>query len=143
MTPSHSSAHASTASAGDEGYAIRRLAKLGVDVTQLANEPLPEGIWPLIERVVRRIRGKRRRWFATAGMYGRAVSTLKAGGNVDELKEQFGDPKTLAPLMADPVVREAVFASGLPAPLQRRLTDVLGPTRLRRSEILAVASDLI
>jgi len=127
----------------EETLSFRRLARLGIDVGQLASEPLPDGMWPLIERVVRRIRGKRRRWYAAAAMYGRVLSILEAGGTVDELKEQFGDAKTLAPLMANPVIRESVFASVLPSPLQRRFTDVLGQTKLRESETLAVAAELI
>src|SRR5436190_7688901 len=144
MTPTDSATASSESARPDnDAAAIKRLAGLGVDVAQLANQALPDGMWSSIERVVRRIRGKRQRWFAAAWMYGRVLSVLKSGGTVDELKAEFGDPQSLAPLMANPEVCEKVFVSGLPKPLQRWMTEVLGRTKLRPDETLAAAVELI
>src|SRR5258708_1164438 len=110
----------------DDRAAIDRLRLLGIDGKQLAAQPLPEGLWSVIERVVRPVRGKSRRWYAAASLYGRFLSVLKAGGTAGEVGEQFAAGPALAPLMADAQMREVVLAARLPSPLNRWLAEV-GP----------------
>jgi hypothetical protein len=128
---------------GDDRTAIERLRLLDIDVKQLAAQPLPQGLWTVIEVVVRPIRGKSTRWYAAASLYGRFVSVLKAGGTAGELVEQFAAGPALARLMAHAQLREMVLAAGLPGTLNRWLAEVVGRTRLRPSEKIAVAVDLI
>jgi hypothetical protein len=127
----------------DDRTVIERLRLLGIDVKQLAAQPLPEGLWAVIERVVRPIRGKSTRWYAAASLYGRFLSVLKAGGTAGELEEQFAAGPALAPLTADAQLREMVLAAGLPGTLNLWLAEVVQRTKLRRSEKVDVAADLI
>ncbi len=127
---------------GDQG-AIARLRALGIDVNQLAVQPLPAGMWDLIAGIVAHIRWKPRRWYAAASLYGRFIAHLQAGGTVAELQERFGDGPALASLLAHAELRETVLAAGLPGPLNRWLGEVVRHTKLRRTETLDVVSRLI
>jgi hypothetical protein len=127
----------------EDRAAIDRLQALGIDVNQLAAQPLPEGLWNVIERIVRPIRVKSTRWYAAASLYGRFLSVLKSGGTPGELEEQFADGPALAPLMPNAQMREMVLAAGLPGILNRWLAEVVQRTKLRRGEKAAVTADLI
>ena len=88
---------------------VRRLRALGVDVRQLAHEPLPDELWETIGNVVCGIRGKSVRWYAAAAMYGRFLTILKSGGTAAGLTEQFAAGKLLAPLLRQAEMRELVL----------------------------------
>ena len=126
-----------------ESAVVRRLRALGVDVTQLAPEPLPDELWEVIANVICGIWGKSARWYAAAAMYGRFMTVLKSGGTAVELAEQFSAGRALAPLMRRADMRELVLAAKLPGILNGWLAEVVRRTRLTRAEKLAVASDLI
>ncbi|MBI3865010.1 MAG: hypothetical protein HY290_24310, partial [Planctomycetia bacterium] len=123
--------------------AVCRLQKLGVDVSQLADVPIPDELWPVIERVVRGVRGQDQRWYAAAAMYGRFVAELKAGRSANELIEQYAAGRSLGPILQHPEMRELVLAENLSGPLNRWLADVIRRTGLRPGEKLDVAVNLV
>jgi hypothetical protein len=122
---------------------VRKLRWLGVDVVQLAIEPLPDELWEVIANVIRGVSGKQQRWYAAAAMYGRFIEALKAGRPAAELAEQFAGGRTLAPLMQRPDMRELVLGANLTGQFNVWLADVVRRTRLNRREKLAVAVELI
>src|SRR5262245_4966642 len=127
----------------DDRVAMDQLRALGVDVPQLAVQPLPPGLWALIADIVVRVRWKKRRWYAAACSYRRLLGIVHAGGTVADLPEQFGAGAALAPLLAHAELRETVLAARLPGSLNRWLGEVVRRTKLHRSEILDVAGQLI
>jgi hypothetical protein len=130
-------------STGDDQIAVDRLRALGVDVQQLARKPLPAGSWALIAGIVSPIRGKSRRWYAAASLYGRFLSVLNSGGSLEQLIEQYGDARALARLMAHSEIRELILSAGLPGALNRWLAVVIRRTKLRRREKVEVATTLV
>jgi hypothetical protein len=133
----------STTKIVDERPVIRRLRALGVDVQQLAHDPLPDELWRTIANVIGGIWGKSARWYTAAAMYGRFITVLKSGGTAEQLTEQFGHGRALAPILRQADMRELVLAANLPGRLNGCLADVVRRTRLTHSEKLAVAGDLI
>ena len=129
--------------AGDDRAAIDRLRALGVNVEQIALKPLPAGSWTLIEGIVAPIRGKSRRWYAAAALYGRFLSVLNSGGTLDQLVDQFVGGRALAPLVAHAEMRELVLSASLPGALNRWLAVVIRRTKLRRREKVEVATVLV
>ncbi len=122
---------------------VRKLRALGVDVAQLADEPLPDDLWEVIVNVIRGLWGKQARWYTAAAMYGRFITVLKSGGSASELAEQFGAGRELAALLRQAEMRELVLAANLPGSLNRWMADVLRRTRVTRQEKLTIAGDLI
>jgi hypothetical protein len=122
---------------------LRQLARLGIDVRQLGGQELPSAAWEVIYNVVRHIRGKNRRWYAAASMFGRFDKVLRSGGSLETLTAQFAAGKSLAPLMADTALREPVLAADLPGPLNHWLASVVRRTKLRTSEKIGVVEEVI
>jgi hypothetical protein len=122
---------------------VRKLRALGVDVSQLADEPLPDELWEVIANIIRGMWGKQTHWYAAAAMYGRFITVLKTGGSANELAEQFGAGRELAAILRQPEMRELVLAANLPGSLNRWLSHVLPRTRVARHEKLIIAGDLI
>ena len=122
---------------------VRKLRVLGVDIAQLADEPIPDELWDVIANVIHGIWGKETRWYAAAAMYGRFLTVLKSGGTASDLAEQFGNGRELAAILRQPEMRELVLAANLPGSLNVWMADVLRRSRVARHEKLTIAGDLI